>query len=228
MLTDRRTTLLWAAFLLAAMGGLFVSVGRHAPELAPITTFAPIGHFDARVFDAASGIRIGVLDAIARFLNIAGAGLVTFPLRAAVGAWLAIKRRWSALIVWLGTWLVAEAALTSAKVFFHRGRPPLPLVDAGGYSFPSGHATAVAATAVALVIVFTTSGHRRRRWGIIAAAYVSLMALSRVYLDVHWLSDTIAGVLLGAGLALAVAALVVSIAEAGEEGDELAFGKPAD
>ena len=37
------------------------------------------------------------------------------------------------------------------------------------------------------------------------------MALSRVYLRAHWLSDTVAGALLGAGLALGWPALLMAI-----------------
>ena len=37
----------------------------------------------------------------------------------------------------LGSWQLEERT----KVIFHRPRPPAPLFPAGGYSFPSGHAT---------------------------------------------------------------------------------------
>jgi undecaprenyl-diphosphatase len=37
------------------------------------------------------------------------------------------------------------------------------------------------------------------------------MALSRVYLRAHWLSDTVAGALLGAGLALGFPALLMAV-----------------
>jgi undecaprenyl-diphosphatase len=98
-----------------------------------------------------------------------------------------------------------------AKAYFHRGRPPNPLVATSGFSFPSGHAVAGAATAVALVLVLMSSGPRRRKWELAAIAFASIMALSRVYLNAHWLSDVVAGVLLGTGVALGSAAFVGEI-----------------
>jgi undecaprenyl-diphosphatase len=80
-----------------------------------------------------------------------------------------------------------------------------------GASFPSGHAVAAAVTAVGLVIVLLPPGHTRWVWERRAALYASLMALSRTYLDAHWLSDVAAGALLGSGIALACPALLVDL-----------------
>jgi membrane-associated phospholipid phosphatase len=128
-----------------------------------------------------------------------------------VTAWLLIRRRWRALATWVITWAAAELILRGAKTFFHRVRPPLPLVDVVGFSFPSGHAVAGAATAVALVLVLLPPGRARRRWELAAIAFAFVMAMSRVYLNAHWFSDVVAGVLLGAGVALGTAGVVTEI-----------------
>ncbi len=66
--------------------------------------------------------------------------------------------------------------------------PPLP-------SFPSGHAVLMA---VALVVL----GAHRRRLALALAPLAGLVALSRVYVGHHHLSDVVGGLLLGLGLAL--------------------------
>ena len=75
-------------------------------------------------------------------------------------------------------------------------------------SFPSGHAVAASVTAVAAVIALFPEGRNRYAWGAAAAAFSGLMALSRAYLAAHWLSDAIAGVLLGTSCALVMALVV--------------------
>jgi undecaprenyl-diphosphatase len=156
-------------------------------------------------------VRNGALTILARFLSVLGGGLVTIPLRIAVTAWLLVRRRWRALATWVITWAAAELILAGAKAFFHRGRPPLPLVEVVGFSFPSGHAVAGAATAVALVLVLLPPGPARRRWELAAVAFAFVMAMSRVYLNAHWFSDVVAGVLLGAGVALGTAGVITEI-----------------
>lgn len=85
---------------------------------------------------------------------------------------------------------------------FRRGRPDLwaPLATETSHSFPSGHATMA-------TIFFGAAGmalarlvpHPAGRLGILLAAALLILAvaLSRVYLGVHWLSDVLAGILLG-------------------------------
>jgi undecaprenyl-diphosphatase len=211
VLSNHRRTFLYSLCLLLFLVLLFIGVGRHPPGAAPKTTFAPIGRLDESTYRAMDDIRNVVLSGVARALNVIGGGYVTIPLRAVITLWLAFRRRWRALGAWVLTWVAAEVLLTAAKAYLHRGRPPMALVATTGYSFPSGHAVAAAATAVALVLVLMLSGPRRRKWEAIAVVFAFVMAFSRVYLNAHWLSDVVAGVLLGTGVALGSAALATEV-----------------
>ena len=211
MLTNHRRAIGWSAVLLGATIFAFAAVGRHAPVLAPKTNLPFVGEFDLSVFHWMDDIRNAVLTLLARFLNVLGGGMVTIPLRIAVALWLAFRRHWRAFATWVLTWAAAELILSATKTFFHRGRPPFPLVNVNGFSFPSGHAVAGAATAVALVLVLLPAGPARRRWEFVAIGFAFVMALSRVYLNAHWFSDVVAGVLLGAGVALGSAGLVTEV-----------------
>lgn len=212
-LLDHRRALAYALALMASLAFVLLAVGRHPPGSAPATALAAIGHLDASIARWMDDIRTPLLSGLFRFLNVAGGGVVTIPLRGAAALALLILRRWRAAAAFVLTWVASEVLLTVLKTWFHRGRPPLPLVEIRGFSFPSGHAVAGAATAVALVLAFAHAGPHRRKWEWLAVAFAFLMAFSRVYLNAHWFSDVVAGVLLGCGTAVAAAALVAEIAE---------------
>jgi undecaprenyl-diphosphatase len=211
MLRNHRRAFWYSAALLASMLFVFFAVGRHPGQPPTATTLPFVGRWDLAVFHASDDIRVGPLTLLAKALNVLGGGVVTIPLRIGVAIWLLVKTRWRALATWLLTWAAAEIVLSATKGYFARGRPPNPLVATVGQSFPSGHAVAASATAVALVLVFLPPGRKRRRWELAAVGFAFVMASSRVYLDAHWLSDVVAGVLLGSGIAVGSAALCTEI-----------------
>jgi membrane-associated phospholipid phosphatase len=145
---------------------------------------------------------------IAKIFNLLGLVYVTLPVRIAIAGYLALRRRWWHFTAFVAAIVLSEALIGTLKGIYDRARPPGSLVATSGASFPSGHSIAASVTIVAAVIALVPPGRRRAWWGAGAVAFSILMALSRAYLGAHWLSDAIAGVLLGTSCAL-LAALVV-------------------
>lgn len=88
------------------------------------------------------------------------------------------------------------------KWVIQRPRPDVPhLVDAAGSAFPSGHASAAAAAwcAFAVVLAGRWPPWRRAIATTVAVVIALAVAASRVLLGVHWLTDVIAGLLVGWG-----------------------------
>jgi undecaprenyl-diphosphatase len=195
--------------LLLAMA---IGVGVHPTDAAPETTLPAIGDLDGAVNRWITEHRSDAVVVPMRVLDVAGKGLVTIPLRIAILAWLLLRRRGATALAFVLAWASSEAILQVMKWFYARGRPPEPVVATTGFSFPSGHATAAATIGVGLVLVLLAPGPARRRWEVAAAVFAFAMAVSRVLLGVHWLSDVVTGVLLGAScvvVAFGVVDLVV-------------------
>lgn len=161
--------------------------------------------------DAMREVRVGPLTWLARALSVAGGPLVTIPVRLAVGLWLAHRRRWAHLGAFVLAVAVSEVSIGLLKDLVARPRPPGSLVGTSGFSFPSGHAIAGAVTALMLVIVLLPPGPDRWAWEVRATVFALLMALSRTYLGAHWLSDVVAGTLLGCAVVLSSVVVVVGL-----------------
>ena len=159
-------------------------------------------------------IRNPPVTVIAKIFNILGLVYVTLPVRLAIVAYLAFRRQWWHLATFAAAVLLSEVLIGPVKAAYGRARPPGALVATSGASFPSGHAIATSVTVFAAVIALIPPGRRRAAWGLAAAVFAMLMAASRAYLAAHWLSDAIAGLLLGTSCAL-LAAVAVDRAQRG-------------
>jgi membrane-associated phospholipid phosphatase len=109
-----------------------------------------------------------------------------------------LRRRWGALYFLVAS-VISAGVVQLLKNLYDRARPEEILVVADHGSFPSGHTANAATIAVTLGIILG------RRWVWFAGVvYTVLMLLSRTYLGAHWLSDTLGGLLVGAGVAVIV------------------------
>ncbi len=182
-----------------------------ATALAVAADRAALGHIQ-RLDDSWLRLMVSGRDApvtvIAKVFNVLGLVYVTLPVRIAIAGYLAFRRQWWHCAAFVAAVVLSEILIGPLKGAYDRTRPPGSLVATSGASFPSGHSIAASVTVLAAVIALVPAGRRRVAWGLAAAAFAILMALSRAYLGAHWLSDAIAGLLLGTACALVAASAV--------------------
>jgi uncharacterized protein (TIGR03382 family) len=145
-----------------------------------------------------------------RLTSNAGAGVTWAVLLTPVVAWL-LWRRQRRLALFVAVTAVGSSLLNSAvKTAVHRVRPNLsdPVAYAQGLSFPSGHAQAAVVGYGLLLLVFlpVLDGARRRAVIILAVVAVLGIGFSRIALGVHYVSDVVGGILLGAAWVAAMTA----------------------
>jgi undecaprenyl-diphosphatase len=120
---------------------------------------------------------------------------------AVVGAVDYSRRRNVGVLLYLAAVGIGVVLLNNGlKLWVDRERPDIAqLVGHSGASFPSGHSAAAAACWAAIALVVTR--HESRRIRVVGAGVAVLIAVavaaSRVLLGVHWLTDVVAGLVVG-------------------------------
>lgn len=119
---------------------------------------------------------------------------------AALLCWHRGRRRELAVVLRaLPVLLLCRLTSVLGKPLFVRARPRAY----AEFSYPSGHVVAVASMGLTVVLLCVYLAPRLARWAIVVSASITvLVAVTRLLLGVHWLTDTIGAVLgvLGVGL----------------------------
>ena len=139
---------------------------------------------------------------VAEVLAVVGSSLVTVPLRVAVAALLAFRRRWTQLAAFATAVLVSELFIGPLKSIVGRPRPPHPAGRDQHPFVPLGPRHRRRRHGLRHRGGVPARGRRRLVWIGVASFVAASMAWSRTYLAVHWATDTIAGVCIGVALAL--------------------------
>jgi len=157
---------------------------------------------DETAIELAEHLHSGVLHGLARVVTFLGSGYFTWALAGVCAALLAARRRWNEFWVLLAGMAISSIGIHEIKDAIDRPRPPgVAGVAASGSSFPSGHAThSVIYVWLAVTIVLRLRPGMARGTAVVMAgiALTALVGLSRVYLNVHYLSDVSGGWALGA------------------------------
>lgn len=113
-----------------------------------------------------------------------------------VGIYFLLKKHWLHLGLWIVTLLGGLLLNNVLKLLFARPRPETRLIDVIAYSFPSGHAM-MSLIGFGLLTYFlwrATHNHILRIFLVFGASLlVMLVGISRLALNVHYVSDVLAG-----------------------------------
>lgn len=124
-----------------------------------------------------------------------------------VFVWLVRRRYFYDAIHLAAVTFLSMAVVWLMKHSLQIPRPDNLLLAYDNWSFPSGHTTLSAAIYGFLTILLLNSTQQRPLRRLIAATMVTLVALiaiSRLYLGVHWFTDIIGGLLVGSFVCTAV------------------------
>ena len=116
-----------------------------------------------------------------------------------VSLYMFIRHNFKAGIWSASTLVIGNLINVLAKNLIQRPRPSDKLVAIGGYSFPSGHTFGTALFiffVVFLIVPQIKDVTLRRILTFLGFLWILIIALTRVYLHVHYPTDTIASVLL--------------------------------
>ncbi|HEY7204289.1 MAG TPA: phosphatase PAP2 family protein [Methylomirabilota bacterium] len=173
-----------ASLLLTAYVALAIDAAHHH--------LRPLDH-DVRAW--VQPMRSGTLDLSMEAVSRLGepGGLVPLILLSSALLWRG-NRRWALL-------LPAVMAGTGALQLAGKWAADRPRPNAAPWGFPSGHVLSLVVFFGVVAFLLVTLTERRRRFRVLAclpcAAAVSLVAASRIYLDMHWLTDVLGGFVLG-------------------------------
>lgn len=107
-------------------------------------------------------------------------------------------KKWQTFALWVVV-VGSGVCIQIAKLIFHRARPSGALIAENSASFPSGHATIAIAFYGFLAYLLLREIKKYRALTLAISIIIILsIGFSRLYLGVHYLSDVLAGYLVGA------------------------------
>lgn len=161
-----------------------------------------IASFDDPIIDFVQGAEAPWLTTIMKTFTTIGSTSIVILLAVSALALLVWKKHRAQAILLVSV-LAGTGILNQVlKFIFKRQRPDFHrLVDIGGYSFPSGHT--MMAFSFYTILAYIVWRNLRFAWSRVvvvslATGMIVMIALSRIYLGVHFPSDIVGGVLASA------------------------------
>jgi len=155
---------------------------------------------DANVNSWAVSIQSTAFTQIAKLIHYGFDTIALFIITLLVAVYLLYKHYRNDALLLVGVMLGDFLIVAILKRLVHSARPLNGIIQETGFSFPSGHAMA-AVVLLGLLTYFIWQHFKSRNIKILSGVLFILVSLvvgfSRIYLNVHWLSDVVGAYALG-------------------------------
>lgn len=157
----------------------------------------PLTYWNHAFYHLFLGLHDPLINKIMIIITTFGEKTVIIPVSFTVFIWLIFQKKWRTAWHFLAISLLAAALADVFKFFYFNPRPPCLLNGPQTSSFPSGHVTLSIAIYGFLGYVLSHAWPSLKKviYGV-AMTLCALIALSRLYLCVHWFTDILGGVIL--------------------------------
>ena len=182
-----RTAVMLLMAMLLLFAAIAIAIGAEARGWLPGFDAALASHLRARMPDATLRI-VATITHLGDLWTVAAASVVVLA--------ILLLRRHPSLAT---SWTIAVAGIvpinSAIKAWFHRARPLHGYMTEAGWSFPSGHAFGAMVFYGMLAYVLLRLSPLRWHRAVVAGAIamVTVIGVSRVLLQVHYLSDVLGG-----------------------------------
>jgi len=162
--------------------------------------------YDQVIVDKLSSINSGTFNSLMETISLFGSSEVILLITVALGLILLIRKKWFQLILFFVLSVGGVALNFALKMAFQRERPDGEAtmievfnytLEIPSYSFPSGHtmrATILLLFILYLVMEYLLKSIFRRIVSVLIILAILSVAVSRLALEAHFLSDTLAAI----------------------------------
>ena len=161
------------------------------------------------VFQFFESIQSPALTSFSKFVAIVTEPLLLLVLAVVISGLLYFNGKKSQAVFLFSVSAITALTNEGLKQIFRVSRPISTLIQETGFSFPSGHTTFAVVFFTLITYIFTRGSSLRTRVFayVVSSVIVVIIAFTRIYLQVHWLTDIVGGLVLG-GIILLISILV--------------------